>query len=209
MNDLQNLGVKHGTDKADANHSFDAVSFLDVYDSYFKGIRGNVTEVLEIGVHRGQSLRMWRDYFPKAEVWGIDIDPSSSADNGERTHFVLGSQTDWTLMAKVLPEFFDLIIDDGSHVLDHILTSLRLLWERVKPGGFYCIEDLCFSYTDIRSTVGEWPGQSLNPATTNFVNDRMQLDLVLRRIIRDMDEHRGDFAAVHFHPGQIIFQKTA
>jgi hypothetical protein len=50
---------------------------------------------------------------------------------------------------------FDIIIDDGSHVGEHILTSFKILWSTVKPGGYYIIEDLHSIYSNAEVTIPE------------------------------------------------------
>jgi len=69
MNELDLLALKYGTDKASDFHNY-----TEFYDKYFNLDRGNIKNVLEIGVFRGNSLRMWKDYFFNAIIYGIDID---------------------------------------------------------------------------------------------------------------------------------------
>ena len=45
----------------------------DVYATLFDPIRESARNVTEIGIALGQSLQLWHDYFPRANLWGIDI----------------------------------------------------------------------------------------------------------------------------------------
>ncbi len=62
---LTRIGRRYGTDKVE--HGFCAF-----YDEHLDASRGRVRKVLEIGVFQGASLQMWRDYFPRATIHGLD-----------------------------------------------------------------------------------------------------------------------------------------
>lgn len=204
---LHEIGFSHGTDKA--HHKFNGESYLDVYANYFEPIRQSVSALLELGVYRGKSLCTWRDYFPNAKVCGIDIDPSVQADFGERVQIVTGSQIDPEAIVHSLPGLpIDIVVDDGSHLVDHMIASFELIWPRVKPGGFYVLEDLICSYDDMGPYKGLWPGQSHNPEDTNYNNDRSKLERFLMGIIEPMDRLRGEVRFVHFHPMQCFIKKV-
>ena len=73
--DLNALAQKYGTDKTNKDHSYKGVTYLDIYHRYMSSKRLEVKTFIEIGVKNGASLRMWKDYFPNATIYGIDIDP--------------------------------------------------------------------------------------------------------------------------------------
>jgi predicted O-methyltransferase YrrM len=109
--------------------------------------RDKVKRVLEIGVHKGASLRMWEEYFPNAEIVGVDIDEACLFNAG-RIRCYHGNQSDVTSLIaiadKACREFglFDLIVDDGSHLAaDQIKTAWALLPFLAK-GGIYVCEDI-------------------------------------------------------------------
>ena len=62
---------------------------------------------------------------------------------------------------------FDVIIDDGSHESEHILTSLKTLFPRLKTGGYYFIEDLHAGWALRDITVGEIEKY----LSENFINE--------------------------------------
>lgn len=143
---LKPIAAKYGSDKC-AWHSYGRI-----YDALFEG--ATVRKVLEIGIgyvgllgaayQNGASLRMWAEYFPEAEVYGLDIRPDALINEG-RIHSV---QCDQGKIASLLAARdaigagFDLIVDDGSHQPEHQILSALVLWPCVAPGGRYVIEDV-------------------------------------------------------------------
>jgi hypothetical protein len=130
---------KHRTDKAE--HRFD-IPYSYLLDDH----RHDVTRVLETSVKRGASLRVWEDYFPKATIFGIDINPKYAKSASHRSRVFVGSQADPELLqqvSKAADFVFDLIVDDGSHLPDDQVASLKYLWPFLKPPhGIYALEDL-------------------------------------------------------------------
>lgn len=130
---LNNIGLKYGTDKATYH------KYLDFYQKHlpkrtFKG------RLLEIGVMDGASLRMWREYYPKAEIIGVD----NAMQVDLRIEDVGLVEIDATnpIELKELG-MFDIIIDDGSHkTADQQATFDHLFNNQLNKGGFYILEDL-------------------------------------------------------------------
>lgn len=127
--------------------------YFRVYRELFDSRRDQPMKILEIGVFKGASLKVWKSYFrhPESTVVGIDIDPNCAKFDApaERIHVRIGSQTDFEFLRQVVAEFgpFDVIIDDGSHVSGHILTSFNFLFLRgLKDPGLYFVEDLHAMY---------------------------------------------------------------
>ena len=120
--------------------------FLKIYDDYFKNFKNKKINILEIGVHEGKSLMIWKDYFPKANIIGIDL--KSYNFNINRIFTFQGDQTDINFLLGVSRKFkkFDIIIDDGSHVCSHIIKTFGALFDFLKEDGLYICEDLQTSY---------------------------------------------------------------
>ena len=131
--------------------------YFDVYDRHVgeflaerdrRGLREPL-RVLEIGVWRGGSLELWREFLGgDAVIFGVDIDPESARVPSDTAKVRTGSQTDQTFMRGVLQEMggVDLIVDDGSHRSQDVLESLRFLYPALACPGLYIIEDLHTSY---------------------------------------------------------------
>ena len=90
---------------------------------------------------------MWRTYFPKALIYGIDIYDKSGHDE-RRIKTFKGSQADSEFLEHLMSQTgpFDIIIDDGSHMNEHILYTFKYLFPRLTDNGLYVIEDLQTSY---------------------------------------------------------------
>lgn len=146
MNDL----VEYLTRRINKPHHF-----LELYEKEFAPFRDEPVSLLEIGVQNGGSLELWRKYFTKAEIYGLDIE---SVKPVEGTEIVQGDQTDLDLLSK-LPDL-DIVIDDGGHTMRQQQVTFDALFPRLKAGGLYIIEDLETSYMgeyqDAPVTTVEW-----------------------------------------------------
>ena len=136
---LLNIAKKFPTSKNDHQ-------FIELYENYFYRFKDKEINILEIGIERGDSLRMWREYFTKAKICAIDLfDRNISVNN---TEIMIGDQSDILFLQKVANKYnkFDIIIDDGSHQSKHILKSFNFLFDFLNYNGVYVIEDLQTSY---------------------------------------------------------------
>jgi len=105
--------------------------------------------LLEIGIWKGGFLDVWRDYFgPQAVIFGVDIDPGVKDLEITSAQVRVGSQADRGFLESVVAEMggVDIVVDDGSHRCEDVLTSLEVLFPHLENGGLYCIEDLHTSY---------------------------------------------------------------
>ena len=205
---LQFLGSKYNTDKYDINHTHLNKSYLHEYEECFLPMKDVAKTVFEIGVFNGCSLKMWEEYFQNADIWGLDINPESNKYYGERIKVITGSQVDQSAIDNVAPnQNFDIVIDDGSHLVDHIIESFNLIFPRVKSGGFYVIEDLGCTYGDNTPLINIWPGQNLNPPDTNFKNDRNKLNNFFMDLIHSMDARHETIRSVKFTYAKCFIKK--
>lgn len=138
--------------RTDGKTLFKMDHYLDVYDGLMGPWMGLPVSFLEIGVYKGGSLRMWRDFFaPQAKLTFLDIDPACKALEIPGTEIRIGDQTDVAFLKQTAADRgpFDIIVDDGGHKMDQQITSFRTLWPELKDGGLYIVEDVHTSY---------WPG---------------------------------------------------
>jgi hypothetical protein len=125
----------------------------ELYERYLAPLRDRRLTILEIGVgghhvaEGGESLRMWRDYFPRALIHGVDLYDKRSVQE-QRIRIHQGDQGDREFLARLAAEVgpLDVVIDDGSHVNEHVITSFNALFPLLNEGGLYLIEDLQSSY---------------------------------------------------------------
>ncbi|MGI9067165.1 MAG: class I SAM-dependent methyltransferase [Pyrinomonadaceae bacterium] len=137
----------YDTDKALHAH------YLRSYEQYFGKLQDREVRLLELGVYKGGSLLLWRDYFQKGLIVGLDLNPIQLADPSGRIRTYAGQQQDTSLLdrigAETAPGGFDVIIDDCSHIGELTRISFWHLFDNhLKPGGLYVIEDWSTGYWD-------------------------------------------------------------
>jgi hypothetical protein len=120
--------------------------YLEVYDPILSRWTDKDVKLLEIGIHKGGSLELWHDYFPRGMIVGIDLELPEAFNPGERIQLFKGSQADTQFLSEVAmntaPDGFDIIIDDASHIGELTKTTFwHLFHHHLKPGGLYAIED--------------------------------------------------------------------
>jgi len=143
LDPLTRLAIRFGVNK------FGGHRYTPSYHRIFGHLRDQPIRMLEIGVggyrdpeSGGGSLRMWAEYFPFANIIGLDRF-EKTLDLPPRVTIVQGLQNDATLLARLSATHgpFDLIIDDGSHCPPDVLASFSHLYPRMSPSGIYIVED--------------------------------------------------------------------
>jgi len=154
---LNELGLKHGTDKASRSHDY-----LDFYEMFLAPLRQAQATILEIGILNGASLKTWVDYFPKAKIIGVDISPATKFHEGGRVVVEILDQSNIEELTQLAMKYgpFDLIIEDGSHMWEHQITSLRTLFPFLKKDGIYIVEDLQTNYGSMQAAYMGVAGSS-------------------------------------------------
>ena len=146
-NNFKNLGEKHGTDKV-SHHGY---NFF--YPKHLEGFRNEEFNMLEIGYHEGHSCRMWQEYFPKANIFAMDINTEGKFEN----HIVFkGDQSNINDLNRVSDEIGSakFIVDDGSHHPIHQIETFNFLFKNLlEPGGVYIIEDIECNYWDEEASI--------------------------------------------------------
>lgn len=146
--DLRKLATFYGSSKWDLNW------YAQHYNKHFAPLRLKNLKILEIGVGGyddpkagGESLRMWKRYFPNSMIYGIDIVDKTALEE-HRIKIFQGSQDDESFLNKVVAETgkLDIIIDDGSHINEHVIKSFKILFPELNDGGIYVVEDTWSSY---------------------------------------------------------------
>ena len=154
MTELSNIASKYLTDKGVTY--LNSHKYTEIYDRYFNEFRktNNKVFILEIGVQRGYDLLMINEYFKgNCEIYGLDIDLSNleielpdnihvfeiDASNHENLAKLYESKLEYSLFN--IP-YFDIIIDDGSHKSNEIISSLLFFKDKLSDDGIYIIEDL-------------------------------------------------------------------
>lgn len=179
MSELEEIARKHKTQKVPHG-------YMPIYERFFSPLRGKIIELLEIGVAGGNSIRTWREYFPHAIIVGVD-----KVIEDKRDPFLI--QCDATKDFDKIKEHgpFDIIIDDGSHWAQEQLDSFAGLWDSVKPGGYYVIEDLFALYDKIWNPSG--------PTIVDLIAGRLKSILVQGDSIQEVHVFgRNDINGIMF-----------
>ena len=188
VNPLAQLCDRHGSDKGSAAqgeraYHWEPHSYTDVYHQLFGHCRTLIGTVFECGLgtnnvdiassmgargRPGASLRVWRDYFPNAEIYGADIDRDILfTDDRIRTFHVDQSDAGsvQALWQQVGPVTFDLMIDDGLHSFEAGVCLFEHSIDRLAPGGLYVIEDVTWQ------DMGRYRAHfARSPRPVSFVN---------------------------------------
>ncbi|KAF3362601.1 hypothetical protein PHSC3_000840 [Chlamydiales bacterium STE3] len=141
---LDRLAVEANTDKSSLFHNY-----TKIYAKHFAKLKNEPIKFLEIGINKGCSVKMWDLYFPKGDLYFIDINPQSIEYYSPTSKYFFLDQADLNQLhtfAQNVGKDFDIIIDDGGHRMEQQFNSFVSLFPLLKSGGLYIIEDLCTSY---------------------------------------------------------------
>ncbi|HEX6526857.1 MAG TPA: hypothetical protein VF070_43615 [Streptosporangiaceae bacterium] len=195
---MDQLSGLYGTDKWGS-----MPSFAPHYEAHFERFRRDPVKVLEIGIGAyqlqslgGDSLYMWQRFFPRGLIYGMDIFDKPNV-KGPRIRTIKGDQSDPEFLRRLGQEEgpFDIIIDDGSHINDHVRISFESLFPYVRAGGYYVIEDFQTSY---------WPefGGELPPGSPRTTAGLIR-DLIDQIHFREFAHVEDDEARKATHPSDI------
>lgn len=119
-----------------------------MYDKLFAPFQDKPISLLEIGINRGGSIRVWEEYFSEASLYAIDVRLRCSQEASARTTVDMVDQSNADALRAYAEKRgdFDIIIDDGSHMTGHQILTFETLWPHLTPGGIYVVEDTLTSY---------------------------------------------------------------
>lgn len=166
---LCELADKYQTDKGGVSTTYGGCpgdtchTYTKAYEKLLGEYRHTAMRVLEIGVNAGGSLRMWEEYFEFARISGFDIRPEVLFNAGRIKCYLADQSNAQSLLNAVynihLQPSFDLIVDDGSHELQHQLITMKTLLPFLKPDGLYVIEDVGGIHCTPRTITDHVPSQ--------------------------------------------------
>ncbi len=122
--------------------------YFPLYERHFNRFVGTKPKILEIGVQYGGSAEMWRKYFGEGTIiHGVDIAPQCSET--DYLKLFVGDQGDpefWKTEFRRKKNFYDIVIDDGSHDNPHQIVTLLECFNMIRDGGVFWCEDTHTSY---------------------------------------------------------------
>ena len=196
---LRGLADLFGSDKGSIKHNY-----CEYYSAVVSKLLLNKAEsqiiIGELGVACGASLRMWAHHLPHAKVIGFDIRPAceSLCRELDNVEIIIG---DGTQASTFLGKEFDLFVDDGSHVSEHIVETFSIVWAKIRPGGFYVVEDLSCTYNEAyKDQLKDNLGITTENKRATFVNF---VDMLLKAI----DSKRNSISSIKYYPQMLIIEK--
>ena len=137
FHELDRIGTEECTDKCRYRHNY-----LQKYEFFLRDWKEKPLRLLELGVFKGGSERMWKRYFPRAQVFGVDIDEACRVYAEERIEIRIGDLSQNETLESLKEIRPHIIIDDASHFWSHQLKALFTLFPALPSGGIYILEDL-------------------------------------------------------------------
>lgn len=117
--------------------------YLPLYEKWFSSLQTESFSLLEIGVGGGESLKMWRDAFPNAQIFGIDISQYCYLEGEPRITTIIGDAGNRHFLKNMMSiSNLKIVVDDAGHQYDQQVESFKFFSPQLPVGGFYVVEDL-------------------------------------------------------------------
>ncbi len=180
--------------------------YFPIYERHFKDFVYKPVTFIEIGCGQGGSLQMWKRYFgPHARIIGIDINPGCKMFEEDQIEVYIGPQQDYQFLQGLIDEVGapDIVLDDGSHVMSHIIASFQFLYPQMARNGIYMVEDLHTAYWE------EYEGGLRNPSTfielcKNLIDE---LNADHTRGAQPPTEFTNSTLSMHFYDSVAVFER--
>ncbi|MDR2300457.1 MAG: class I SAM-dependent methyltransferase [Deltaproteobacteria bacterium] len=143
---LDRLGQKHGTDKRSGPNAHD---FLRKYEFFLKPLKDEDFVFVELGVYKGASLRTWSEYFTKATLIGVDIEPLVKEFDLGRGQVIIGDVSKDDFLDTLIALNPRVVLDDASHWWPDQIRSLFSFYPTLPSGGLYIMEDIHTSFSPL------------------------------------------------------------
>ena len=122
-------------------------SYLELYDTLFSHKKETATNIFEIGIYMGGSVKLWYDYFANADIYSVDIIPIKNIweeiRNKDRIKLGRFDAYEESFVKTHLSNIkFDIILDDGPHTLLSMRKFIKLYLPLLKVDGILVIEDI-------------------------------------------------------------------
>ena len=184
--------------------------YLETYQSLLAPFRDREISLLELGVHSGHSLLLWREFLPEARIAGLDLRAAPENVAGlENVTYIRGRQEDRAVLDRVASAHgpFDLIFDDASHVGRLTKASYLHLIGHLKPGGLYIFEDIAAS-----TALPDWPDYA--PMRTrpdegdHFPSYDVGMIGMLKQLVDQVSVGSPVIESLTFYPSMAVLRKS-
>jgi len=143
-------------------------SYSNFYYNMFNHCKDYIKLVFEVGIGTnnpnlpstmgtnykpGASLRVWKDYFFNAQIYGADVDKNILFNDEDRIHTYYVNQLNTNSIKEmwnnIKKKDFDIIIDDGLHTFEANINFFLNSFDKLKKNGIYIIEDVDYKNLNI------------------------------------------------------------
>ena len=153
--ELEELFSYYKTDKANYIKSEKTYGhgYAEFYEKHFSNLRDKKLNILEIGSYSGASAAAFVKYFKDINIYCLDINLAKFLYKSKKIHPFGIDISNKKMIEKFLNKInffesiksFDIIIDDGSHILSDQLKAIDYFFKYLNKNGYYVIEDYRFS----------------------------------------------------------------
>ncbi len=180
--------------------------YFPIYERYFKDFINKSGLLIEIGVYKGGSLQMWKNYLgPLFTIVGIDINSSCKKYEDDQCYVRIGNQSDYNFLNSIVKEFGhpDIVIDDGSHRMDDTYNAFKFLYHHLNNNGVYIIEDMHTCYNK------KYGGGLKN--SDSFIEKSKELIDVMNSFHflsdKDVPELTKNIYSISYYDSLVVFEK--
>lgn len=161
---LDEIAIRVNTDKASRWRHFEKGEipghfYTRFYEPFFSPLKEEAITIMELGCgpnwNVGASLRMFREYFPKARILGVDINPNAKILEKEGFEIIIGDLGDIKFLRELRSIQPQILLDDASHFWEHQVIGIVELFDSVSAGGIYIIEDINTSFGRLREQYAQ------------------------------------------------------
>lgn len=178
---LTELADYYETDKGTSKHNY-----TPIYQNKIGHLKN--IDLLELGIYKGSSLKMWASFFVDSKIHGVDINTKCSqfCKDFDNINIIIDD-----LHNSFTPtQTFDVIIDDASHLPQYIISVFEKLWKNVKPGGYYIIEDtdMCSKIKYVRMIISRYNLSTGETLSQNLKNNTKKVLLEFIETLQTRDD---------------------
>lgn len=215
---LTALANRFGSDKGNRLGEHHRYTYL--YDLVFYPYKTAPINFLEIGLAVGgpelggdpdrvatsPSVRMWLNYFTKAEIFGFDISDFSHMRHPRFTFLRgdCGSEADLVGLSSLASNGYNIIIDDASHASYHQQLTLKLMFPVLRPGGLYIIEDLHWQSPFFEDKLPSVPKTAAFFDTYFMSKTYMPNTVWSEQDMRSLDVDVSSYSLFNSHDGRLV-----
>lgn len=214
MGELNELGLRFGTDKASNHHGY-----LDTYERLLEPLKLKEFNFFEIGWggytfpdRGGNSARMWAEYFPSANILCLEKYKKDPIPKDSGIVLFEGEEDDESVVSGIMTIYNPLVVlNDGSHNSQKLIKNFEICFSLMPSGGIYIGEDLHTSYWDSEEYQGDDSGDGCAKTSMNFfkkLTDVLNWEHIGRKEnYSGLEKYENQIEYIHFYPKLVIIKK--